>query len=202
MTPLQALIPRFEGSTALIFATGPSLPEIWNGHRSELPKIAVNDAWHIVPDADVLYACDTKWWEHHWHEVREYPALKVGYETTIKDVYPLMGTGETGFDGKLGKVRHGYNSGHQATHLAAQLGAKRIILIGFDMHDKNGEHFFGQHPQKIRVSLSFDLYVDRFRYLASALEKRGIEVLNCTPGSALPWFPIVDLEDVLDPVAD
>ena len=27
--------------------------------------IAVNDAWRLAPWADILYACDGRWWRHH-----------------------------------------------------------------------------------------------------------------------------------------
>ena len=47
---LDPLIQRFQGQTALIFASGPSLTELWHADRPiPFPSIAVNDAWQIVP---------------------------------------------------------------------------------------------------------------------------------------------------------
>lgn len=195
---LLRLCEVFDGRTALVFATGESLPRLWGAGQSPLPKIAVNDAWQIVPDADVVYACDGSWWRHHWDGVSAHPGIKVGYETGIEGVLDLKGTGSEGYDPRLGFVRHNSNSGAQAVHLAAQLGAGRIVLVGFDMQ---GPHFFGEHPEDIRRVQNFDLFIRRFKVLGGELARRGVEVVNATPGSALPWFSTVDLADELRLVA-
>jgi hypothetical protein len=44
-----------------------------------------------------------------------------------------------------GVVGGGGNSGFQAVNLAAQFGASRIILIGFDMTDRGGKHWYGRN---------------------------------------------------------
>jgi hypothetical protein len=191
---------RFTNQTALVFATGPSLTKLWHPERPLLcPAIAVNDAHRIVPGADILYGTDVAWWQHH-QAVPGFKGLRVGYRGPgPAGVAWLQGSGTEGFDSRLGYVRHGFNSGHAAVHLAAQLGAVRIVLVGFDMRDPNGKaHFFGNHSRQIerRHLDHYARWIGIFAVLAKELEKRGIQVLNATPGSALKCFPFVRLEDV------
>lgn len=79
-------------------------------------------------------------------------------------------------------------------------GAKRIVLLGYDMKQgPNGEkhwhpdHTHGSNPGKGQ----FDGWLKRYRTLPPDLEKAGVDVLNCTPNSALDCFPMARLEDVL-----
>ena len=195
---LEPLRGRFDGQPVLIFASGPSLPKLWSAERPiPFPAIAVNDAWVIAPTADVLYATDAHWWMHH-KGVPEFAGVKVGYGGPgPAGIIWLEGSGPTGFDDRLGWVRHGLNSGYSAVHLAVQLGARRIILVGFDMRPVNGKaHFFGDHPKGVSRAMLFERWVTNFGELANILEKLGVEVANVTPDSALKkCFPYVALED-------
>lgn len=195
---LAPLIPRFREQTALIFAPGPSLPVLWNGRTSTLPKIAVNDAWKLVADADVCYGTDAAWWMHH-RGLPDFKGVKIGYEGPgPAGVLWLRGTGATGYDPKLGQVRHGQGSGYAAVHLAAQLGSVRIVLVGFDCRAVEGkEHWFGSHPREIRKPMPFAIWIERFPGLIKELAGRGVQVFNATPDSRLT-IPTILLEDVLN----
>ena len=100
---------------------------------------------------------------------------------------------------KVGEIGWGGNSGFHAINLAAQFGATKIILVGFDMRVDRGQHFFGPHSYtKERPSQA---NVDRWRPIldrqAPKLESRGIKVINCSPVSALTAYPKMSLEDAL-----
>jgi hypothetical protein len=197
LEPLAAL---FEGQTALVFATGPSLTQLWSPERPlPFPAIAVNDAWRIVPSAQILYATDAAWWMHH-KGVPEFAGLKVGYHGPgPAGVVWLEGSGEQGYDPRLGYVRHGHGSGYAAAHLAAQLGATRIVLVGFDCKAANNhEHFFGAHPREIRKAMPFKLWRERLAGLERELQKLHVELVNATPDSALT-LPVIKLEDICPP---
>jgi hypothetical protein len=196
---LEPLASLFAGQTALVFATGPSLPQLWSPERPlPWPAIAISDAWQVVPQANVLYSTDAHWWMHH-RGVPKFEGVRVGYEGPgPAGIIWLKGSGGEGYDPRLGYVRHGQSSGHAAVHLAAQLGAQRVILVGFDGHTVNGKsHFFGEHEKAIRKPMPFELWRERMAGLAKELEKRAVSVMNATPGSTLRCFPIVDLETVL-----
>ena len=214
---LEALRPRFQNATALVFAPGPSLPGLWQGRSSNHPKIAINDAWRdwradglgvIVDRPDIIYSSDTRWFDAR-KGLPGFDGVKVSCiglqpPPQAPDVICLRTSpyGSTGYDERLGLgyICPGMNSGTAAVHLAAQLGARVIALIGFDFH---GTHYFGRYTrlfQGQRPDLDFRTAASAFVLLAKPLWARGVEVINCTPGSALPqkWFPQVPLDAVLE----
>ena len=96
-------------------------------------------------------------------------------------------------------IRTGGNSGYQAVHIAAQAGARRILLCGFDMSADRGAHWHGEHQHPLRETgpATFQRWIDYFPTLVNALAARGVKVLNCTPGSRLKCAPLVSLETAL-----
>lgn len=97
-------------------------------------------------------------------------------------------------------IHQGANSGYQAINLAVLMGAKRIALLGFDMKASSGDvHWHGKHPNGLNnpTDLQFQMWLDAFRTMPPDLEKIGVEVINCTPDTALDCFPLRGLESVL-----
>ncbi len=161
--------------------------------------IAVNDAFRLAPWADMLYACDDRWWK--WHpEAMQFAGLKVTLDTTWhgrapKDLFVMKNTGDYGLETKPGGLRTGRNSGHQAINLAVQCGAKHIILLGYDMSYSGQSHWFGEHPNQSKPPVkTFLRYYDR---LMPELIKAGVSVVNCSRQTALK-FPRVSLEQALE----
>lgn len=94
-------------------------------------------------------------------------------------------------------VHFGGNSGYQAINLAYLMGAKRIILLGFDCKPVDGkDHWFGQHPNGLIQIQPYQLWMNHFPSLAKDLENRDIEVINCSPDSAIQCFKKMSIEDV------
>lgn len=184
-------------SEAVIFATGPSLPILLKRWRAEgLLRIAVNDAYLLVPNAEVLYATDHGWWKQHGG-CKDFAGAKIGYGTRqAADVIALQSSGVTGYDPRPGWIRVGNNSGCAAIHLAAHLGMRRIFLVGFDMRRIDGKlHFFGDHPHKPKPQApDFPGWIRNIILLARELAVRGIEIVNHTPGSALRRLPALSSE--------
>jgi hypothetical protein len=156
--------------------------------------VVVNTTFRLAPWADVLYAADAAWWRTT-PEAFGFPGLKVTCEA-VPGVRRLRNAGATGYDDGADCVNTYGNSGAQAIQVAAKAGAKRILLCGFDMR---GSHWHGDHPQPLRNTASdtYERWILRMQGLAEALDKRGVEVLNATPESALTCFPFVDLEDAI-----
>lgn len=93
----------------------------------------------------------------------------------------------------------GGNSGFQAINLAIQFGARRIVLVGFDMRSDLGLHWHGHHGKglnnpKLRNFIAWRRTLDR---AAAQVKGLGIEMLNASPVSALTAYPMARLEDVL-----
>jgi hypothetical protein len=164
----------------------------------------VNDAWRLLPWADVLFACDAAWWHFH----RGVPAFKGekwsshGTSNDKQDVALAYGlkciSGKQGaeFSTKPGLITYGSNSGFQAVNLAMQFGAARIVLVGFNMQRVGGAmHFFGDHPKGLRNAdpIRFKTYFDQ----AAKKMPPGVTIINATPDSALQCFPRMALDDAL-----
>lgn len=196
-------IPIFQNCTVAILGGGPSLTQNQVNAVEHFPVIAINDAYKLAPWADILYGCDAKWW--NWEE-RKFRKVKVALkwnavsgqfhngwdDETHRDVWALASTGEGGLESAPNSVRTGLNSGYQAINLAVHLGAKRILLLGYDMKSANGRsHWFGEHPDKIVPP--YKSFMGVWPTIVEPLKKRGVEVINCSPNSALDVFPKMEL---------
>jgi hypothetical protein len=156
----------------------------------------------------MVYGCDPAWWRHR-QGLAEFPGLKVAWDGGQLD-YPglltvtIPGSRTAGFCdemlfGAVGTIGGGRNSGFQAINLAAQLGACRILLIGFDMTDRAGVHWYGRNAWTGANNPDAGQMAAWARVLARAapgLLNRGVEVLNCSPSSALNCFRKAPLETV------
>lgn len=103
----------------------------------------------------------------------------------------IKGENKPGLSRDPALIHTGGNSGYQAINLLWHFGVSRILLLGFDM---KGGHWHGKHPRGLNNYSPHHDWVQRFRPLAAELD---IEVINCTPGSALDAFPVMRLEDAL-----
>lgn len=194
---------RWGGATVVCAATGPSLSAGQVQHCREVPTIAVSDAYKLMPWADVLYSCDTRWWDVHgpralaagvtsqrWscHEAGKNDKRAAAAQHGLHLVPGVRGSV---FE-PAGFIRYGNNSGFQAINLAILFGAARVLLIGYDMR---GTHFFGRHERPL-VNTDPGQFIQEFNTAAKKLPP-GVEVVNCTPGSALRCFPAAALQDAL-----
>lgn len=199
----------FKGQTAVILASGPSMSkEVVAAIRPTLWRtIAINSTFRLARWAEILYCADNKYWMHpNNKDALEFGGLKVtiedprGERLPNDDILVLRNDGVQGFTDDRSAIRHGNNSGYQSIHLAAHLGASKIILCGFDMRAVNDrQHWHGRHPDGLRDHGS-SIYIGwlrSFDTLAPELKKRGIEVYNCTPQSALTCFEMMDLAEAI-----
>lgn len=102
----------------------------------------------------------------------------------------LLGGDEVGWGG---------NSGFQALNLAVNFGARRIILIGYDMQIANGVHWHGRHGSGLNNPAESNVRAWRrhFGSIAGHLADLGVEVVNASRETALTCFPRARIEDAL-----
>src|SRR3989344_6447906 len=105
---------------------------------------------------------------------------------------------------------------HHAILLAFYLGCKEICLVGVD-HDwithvgqsvhfyKENEHAMVRAGYKERKMIdnqgrfkAYDNLFERYKEMQRYAEKRGIKIINCTPGGLLDVFPRKALSDVIN----
>lgn len=205
---LEPVPRRWPGETVIVAATGPSLtPEVAALCRLPwLPTIVVNDAVRLLPWADVLYACDGPWWAAH-KGVPEFAGEKwsthddgTNDKSAISPRYALrlvQGKGGDTFSRDPAVLHYGSNSGFQAIGLAILFGARRIVLVGFDMQAVAGRrHFFGDHRPPLRNSLDYRAMVPKFHNAAKHLGP-DVEIVNANPASAITCWPRMTIDQAL-----
>ncbi|BCH33147.1 hypothetical protein MesoLjLc_50770 [Mesorhizobium sp. L-8-10] len=163
--------------------------------RDKIRVIAINDAIYPCWFADLLHACDRKWHDLHGG-VPAFKGVKTSLEITgYHDVRTLKNTGVGGFDDAPGCIRSGGNGGYQAVHLAAKLGARTIILVGYDYSDDGARlHWFGPHKGEMDKHSNVQNWRKHMRELTDELAGRGIRCVNATIRSTIDWLPRVSLD--------
>lgn len=183
--------------TWVILASGPSLNDddldyvrqAYEEGRVE-GVIAVSDVGLLkAPWASALASHDGKWWMAH-PEHADFKGAKFCANNAL---------GVKKFNHRPYSGLSGCNSGLYAMYVALKVyKATKIILLGFDLHAKNGAHFFGEHKavwNKRQLKNSTDR--DFIRHIRQFDRFQGCEVVNCTKGSALKRFPFAELRDIL-----
>lgn len=201
----EPVAPRV-GSSFVVIASGPSLTaedcdlvRQWRT-RGGGKVIVINTSYRLAPWADALYACDARWWDDNIAAVREATSAELWtQEASAAKRHGLQWIKGRRADGLGRDVVHlGGNSGYQAINLAYIWGARRIILLGFDMQHTGGKgHWHEDHPGKKGVKPPVRNWVPRFTQLAEDLEREGVLVVNATRQTALKCFPRAALEEVL-----
>lgn len=147
----------------------------------------------MAPWADVLYACDKKWWRvkrpppgqlapRYWVTQDKGAAAEYG-------LHWVQSRTGLGLCREPWVVNQGLNSGHQALNLAYHLGATRILLLGYDMQRTEGRsHWFGDHPRGLQIQSPYDQFAERLALLAVGMAAAGIRVVNCSAQTALTCF--------------
>lgn len=161
--------------------------------RGRARVLGINNAYQIEPFADWLYGCDYGWWKFHIAAVREQftgecwtqdveAAREFGLEFVECDPYGV------GLCGDAGKINGGRNGGFQAINLAFHFGARKIVLLGYDM---GGRHWHPDHPKEISGpahSADYAHYAETFPALARDLAAIGVDVVNCSRSTTLSCF--------------
>lgn len=200
-------------STVVVMASGQSLTaeqaervRQWRvlspeGHRR---VIAINTTYQRAPWADVLYACDIEWWDHYAAETAAGRWRVFEQQRWTQDIRAAQRHGcryiesvnRPGLGTQPGLIHQGGNGAYQAVNLAYQAGARRIVLLGLDLH---GEHWHGKHPTPLTnpQKYLFEAWMRNFQRMAEDLRNEGVHVVNCSPGTALKAFPTGNLDSTL-----
>lgn len=200
--------PDWSGETAIVIASGPSLTKQDVGLcRGRGKVIAIKKCVELAPWADVVYGCDGPWWRSVVG-LMKFQGLKLSFEPTVCGTewgiqhvdIPDKKLHRFVFD-KVGTIGSGGNSGFQALNLAAQFGAARIILLGFDMGG-GGEnlHWYGRNNWMQANNPTEENFYRWRRHLdesAPILKERGIDVINATRSTSLTCFRRLPIEEAL-----
>jgi hypothetical protein len=195
-TELWSVPPRLFNDEVLILGGGPSLKWYdWSRLPAWTSIIAINDAYRRALKADVLYFADELWGKANKDDINA--TFEGRLVVTRQPLSPsdarVVGSRlrvvDRGWGCNLSRSPShlsGFDGGSNAINLAYLGGAKRILLLGFDM--RPGSWHGRSYPDSCP-----DTHYDRFfmpshRGMAEELEKTECEVINITPGSALQCY--------------
>ena len=207
----------WRGETVAIVACGPSADKHdFSVLRGCVKVLAIKEAYlKLVPFADVVYGCEAPWWQH----VKGLPGfkgLKLAYSDArldeYRDIRRFKLRANTGRRAHVqahldeiildepGTIGAGGHSGFQALNIAAQFGATRVMLIGFDMHAGGGVHFYGRNRWQRANNPDnsvFPRWIASMERASETLGAAGVQVVNCSPVSAIQSFPKKSIADAL-----
>lgn len=197
--------PDWTGQSIVLVASGPSAASVnLNEAKGRARIIAINESWKLCPWADILFAGDYKWWEAN-EGCLTFPGMKVSIdrracETQQWGINRLRGNrADNRIIIDLGVVG-GCHSGFSALNLAVQLFPSRILLVGYDMTVEAGVHWHGPHRDGLKNPDASR--VEKWRRgvdgAAGFIRERGIEVINCSPLSALRRYPKMAFSEALE----
>lgn len=178
-------------STWICIASGPSLTDedCITAKRSSLPIITTNSTYQrITPD--IICADDEQWWCEHRDLVPEGPELWTCQRTAASQFglhqYPYYDP---------------HNSGNTAIRIAAQMGARSVILLSYDCGATDGlTHWHGDHPPSIRspdLPYDYERWRVAFEDTARLLSSQGVDVINCSRRTTLTCFKRMSLDEAL-----
>jgi hypothetical protein len=211
--------------TAVVLATGPSLTgEVLEVARKgqEQGKWAVfgmNHVWRDFPTLDVFLACNKEYYETQWDKgLKDHRAEKWHWDLSTCIRFGLnfiQGKWKDGFSKDPSCIHYGHSSGFQVPQLAYHGGFRRLLLCGYDMRyapDYDGKnqrigcaprHYFGEYeePQlnhwpsvKVKDGVHVEL-IEQFEKVKRI--NTDVEIINCSPGSAMTCFPMSTLDECL-----
>jgi len=174
-----------------------------------------NNVFLDVPDLAVLYGCNFAWWCEYWGLVHKHPAEKWSSNWDAHQMFGINWISEKNAPGLSTDptvIHHGHGSGFSLVNLVYLMGAERIVLLGYDLRyssDYDGRsckigsgprHYFGEYPEGLRhwpsVHVRGGVHTELCELYRSVADQDLIEVINCTPDSALDCFQRMSIESV------
>lgn len=165
--------------------------------------IGINAAYLIGDWIKIIFFHDEDFWIRNKTGLTNHPGRLICCNNSFVnhphervEYLPKDRTKKFGIHSEHDKICWNHNSGAAAITVAANLGAKRIVLLGFDMNAPTGKsHFHSEYNQK-RLP-PFEKHLLGFAQIASDAKDRGIEIINCSMDSAIDVFPKINLKDIL-----
>lgn len=195
-------IPKQE--EVFIIGGGTSLKEVNLSLIEDKFVIGVNNAFSLGKWVNVCWFGDRHWYEWNQDRLKEYPGVLSTCHPEFRGQEGILyfERGKwTGIETDSQCVAWNRCSGGSAINFAYHLGAKKIILIAFDMErDSEGQNnWHNEHKAKI----DFDIYnpypgfLKAFRQIAVEAAPLQLKIIDTSLEGKLNCFPKVKLEDCI-----
>lgn len=190
-----------------------SPPSVYSEYMSVLHDkhvIGINVAFQIGDWIDMVFFGDNNFYLKYREQLAEFPGLKVccHHQTAVQPWIKFLDKDREhpkGISLAPHLVSWNGNSGAAAISVAAWAGAKRILLLGFDMQlaEDKYQHWHDVYQrgplttQEQSQKLKFDIHLLGFPQIAEDAKKLGIEIINVNPDSLIEQFPKFTLKELL-----
>lgn len=199
-------VPRmWEGVTVYILGGGHSLLEEKLELIHDKRVIGVNNSFMLGDWVDVCWFGDPRWYDWNIVDLSEFGGLKAcccGALMGKPGVKVLRRGKPMGIDLRANFISWNRSSGGSAINLAVHFGAKKIVLLGFDMKpsDDQGENnWHNLHKVKTNTSNPYNRFLESFPHIKRDVRELGVEIINSTMCSLIPEdvFPKIPLEEIV-----
>lgn len=191
---------KWIGTTVFIIGGGASV----NSYPLNLLEgkniIGVNNAFSLKEcEPQICWFGDQRWFEWNEAELKDYTGAIMTCHPQFQnrnDIITFLRGKPHGIDTSDSCVSWNLNSGGSAINLAWHLGAKRVVLIGFDMTvSGDGKGNYHDNHKRINPPDIYKGYLRIFPEIARDAANLNLEVINANPDSKLDIFPKVTAEE-------
>ena len=199
-------------STVFIIGGGPSVADVDLTKLHDKRVIGVNQAYKLGNWIDCIWFGDKQWYPSQLPQILNYKGLIITCAQEarkdkrwkrVKWVGRSKASGIETQHWRRGHIAWNGNSGSSAINVAYWLGARRVVLLGFECKlPEKGEqtHWHNDYAPKKDGEKLVDPYrnfLKHWKAIAKDAKECKLEILNATPDTAITEVPQVKLEDVL-----
>jgi len=199
--------PLWQGETAFIIAGGTSVAQQDVSALRGRRVIVINSSYEVAPWADFLFFGDKRWYLEHGNRplLRSFEGKVVTVSGVsaasnhqiirLKRIVPPPGlvTARNSAACLKTSMQGGMN-------FAVHLGVKRIVLLGADARraDDGRTHHHSSHKWNNKQgNKTWEIQMNQLQLIVDPLRALGIDVINTSPISRLPWWVKISLEEAL-----
>lgn len=202
----------YKGKTIFLCGNGPSLKELEGEKRLQFyPVVGVNHA-SFLNYVDIMFIADARFywmWKDKIDKFKgEIFTINIhipGKWESISDKFKTINVSKSlGLTRNYKVVRYNKNGGCASINFCRHLGAKRIILCGFNMQNVNGEaHAIKDFDYRENKYIKSD-YMKKGRSkelwerINNDAKSLGVEIFNATTNSVIPIIKKIDLNSILN----
>lgn len=201
------------GGTIVCIGTGPSLTleQIDTARRKEFTLFGCNRVHELAGDLSLLFAFK-QFWNYYGRIVHPCDKWTINEDGSPSFVNRIAWRDEArkGLSTDPSYIHHGRSAGFSLVNLAYLAGATRVILLGYDLRyapDYDGKqrqigstprHYFGEYAPELQhwpsMRVRAGIHEELIGYYESVAAQNVVEIVNCTPGSALTCFPAASID--------